>query len=110
MDTATITLIMGLISCVIGISTFISGRMAKAENDGAMETKINQALEGIESINKKLEKSTNSQHNTELTVSRHEEQLTTLFRRNEEFHMLVEEGNKTRELILQFIQALQQGK
>lgn len=77
MDAGTVTFVAGLISCVIGVSTFISGRMTKAERNGSMETKINQALEGITAINHKLEVSSHDQHAVELMVRSHEEQLKT---------------------------------
>lgn len=79
MDPATITLIIGIISCVIGVSTFVNGRMAKAEHNGSMETKISQALDGITAINRKLEEFSDSQHEVELLVRSHEEQIHTLF-------------------------------
>lgn len=106
MDVGTITLIMGLVSCAIGISTFISGRMTKAESNGAMEAKINQAISGIEEINKKLERSSLNQHELELLVRSHEEQLKNLYRNNDEFRRLLDENAKNREVMAQLIQAI----
>lgn len=106
MDVATLTLLAGIISCLIGIFTFIAGRMAKAEHNGSMETKINQALEGIESINKKLEDSTHNQHSIELMVSSHEQQLKTLFRLEKELRMSLEDDVKTREVLIDLLQTI----
>lgn len=106
MDMGTITFVAGIISCIIGVSTFVSGRMAKAERNGSMETKINQALEGITSINRKLENSSHEQHNIDLMVRSHEEQLKTLFRYDQDLRASIEDGNKTREVLVELLQAL----
>jgi septal ring factor EnvC (AmiA/AmiB activator) len=99
MDTSTVTFIAGVIVCIIGILTFVSGRMEKAERNGALETKINQALDGISSINQKLETSVTSQHNLDLMVRSHDEQLKSL-------EKAVEDGNKTREVLIELLQAI----
>lgn len=96
MDTGTITFLIGIISCVIGVSTFITGRMAKAEKNGSMETKITQALDGISSINKKLEEFSKSQHNIDLLVNSHEEQIRTLFKGQEDLRAMIDESNQTK--------------
>ena len=106
MDMPTITFVAGLISCIIGVSTFVNGRMTKAEQNGSMETKINQALEGITSINKKLEDSSHNQHNIELMVRSHDEQLKTLFRSNSDLKIMIEESNKTREVLVELLQTI----
>ena len=48
MDLSTITFLGGIISCVIGIATFITGMNSRAQKEGVLEQKINQAIEGIE--------------------------------------------------------------
>lgn len=103
---SAITLIIGIIGCIIGICTFISGRMARAERNGSMETKITQALEGIESINRKLEASALTQHTIDLTVHSHDEQIKTLFRQYSELRALHTEGDRTREVISDLLQFL----
>lgn len=107
MDVSTITLFIGLISCAIGVSTYISGRMARAERNGSMETNIKQALEGITSINRKLEESSRSQHESELLIRSHDEQIKTLYRLNNENRALIEEGNKTRDVLVELLHAMQ---
>ena len=106
MDMATVTFVAGIISCIIGVSTFVNGRMTKAEQNGSMETKINQALEGITSINKKLEDSQHSQHSIELMVRSHDEQLKTLFRSNQDLQKMIDESNKTREILVELLQVI----
>lgn len=102
-DTATITLIIGMIGCVIGVCTFVSGRMARAERNGSMETKIEQALEGISAINRKLEASSNDQHNMNLMVRSHEEQIKTLFNANQELRAAIDESNHTRDVLVELL-------
>jgi FtsZ-binding cell division protein ZapB len=106
MDTSTVTFIAGVIACIIGILTFVSGRMDKAERNGSLETKINQALDGISAINQKLETSSNNQHSIELMVKSHDEQLKTLFRNNDALQKAVEDGNHTREVLIEILQTL----
>ena len=36
MDMGTITFVAGIISCIIGVSTFVSGGVAKGERNGGM--------------------------------------------------------------------------
>lgn len=104
MDGPTLTLLMGIISCVIGVSTFVSGRMAKAERNGSMETKIDQALDGIEDLKKKLEASANNQHAMDLMVRSHDEQIKTLFRSHTEMRAMVSENNRTHEALTELLQ------
>lgn len=106
MDMSTVTFLAGVISCIIGLSTFITGRMSKAEQNGTMEQKINQALEGIASINRKLEQSTNEQHNMELLVRSHDEQIKTLFRTTTDLRSAIEDGERTREILAELLQTM----
>lgn len=108
MDTATITLIAGIISCIIGVSSFVSGRMAKAEQNGSMETKINQALEGIAAINRKLEDSAHEQHETDLLVRSHDEQIHTLFNTCAELRSGITSCSNTYEILKSLLQTLKE--
>ena len=56
MDGPTITLIIGIVGCVIGVSTFVSSLQNKAQNTGVLEQKIEQALQGIDEIKKQFPK------------------------------------------------------
>lgn len=106
MDTSTITLIAGLISCVIGVSSFVVGRMAKAEHTGSLEEKINQALDGIDEINRKLEDSSHEQHEMALLARSHEEKIVTLFRQCDDMRHLIEECNKTHDVLMEMARAI----
>ena len=103
---SAITLVIGVIGCVIGVCTFVSGRMARAERNGSMEAKITQALEGIEGIQRKLEASALTQHTIDLTVHSHDEQIKTLFRQYAELRALHTEGDRTREVLSELLQFL----
>lgn len=108
MDPSTVTLIIGIISCVVGVSTFVSGRMAKAEHNGNMEAKINQALDGISQINRKLEESSTNHHEISLLVQSHEEKIKTLFRQHDDLHTMINESNQTREVLVELLQAIKE--
>lgn len=41
---------VGLISCVIGVATFVSAQITKAKQDGMLIAKIDQCVNGIEDI------------------------------------------------------------
>ena len=79
MDGVTITLIVGIIGCVIGVSTFVSALLSKAQNNGVLAQKIEQALQGIEEIKTRVNDSAANQTNTSLIVQKHEEQIKTLY-------------------------------
>jgi hypothetical protein len=80
MDLSTITFLGGIISCIIGIATFITGMNARAQKEGVLEQKINQAIEGIEEIKKELKTTSTGQNTLALLVQSHEEKIKTLFR------------------------------
>lgn len=42
--------IVGVISCAVGASTFVSAQITKAKQDGALIAKIDQCIKGIEDI------------------------------------------------------------
>ncbi len=106
MDASTITLLAGIISCIIGVSTFVTGRMAKAEHNGSMETKINQALEGIADISNKLERLSNDHHETDLLVRSHEEKIATLFHQQEEIRKQMHERDETNRVLSELVQVI----
>lgn len=111
MDGPTITLIIGVVGCVIGVSTFISSLLNKAQNNGVLEQKIEQALQGIEDIKKKVESSAVNQSNMSLTVQSHTEQIKTLYTTIDELKTrlnTVENMNSTLNKILDAIKSLKE--
>lgn len=103
LDYSTITLCIGIITCVIGVSTFVSGRMTKAERSGSMETKIDQALRGIEDLKNQLRSSETNRHNTDLMVRSHDEQIRTLFRQHSELLAHISQSDKTNEVLAEIL-------
>lgn len=47
---AIVTCVVGVIGCVVGVATFVSAQITKAKQDGMLIAKIDQCVEGIESI------------------------------------------------------------
>ena len=45
-----ITCAVGIISCTIGVATFVSAQITKAKQDGMLIAKIDQCVSGIEDI------------------------------------------------------------
>lgn len=80
MDGPTITLIVGIVGCVIGVSTFVSSLLNKAQTNGVLEQKIEQALQGIDEIKTQVKDSAASQTNMSLTVQSHTEQIKNLYK------------------------------
>lgn len=79
MTAGNITLIAGIISCVIGIATFIVGMKSRASKEGMLEQKIEQALQGIRDIKAEVKANASSQNAVALLVNSHDERIKTLF-------------------------------
>lgn len=78
MDGATITLLIGVISCIVGILTFISGRMTRAERDGRFAEKLDTCARGISEIKTKLDIQDAAQNQQNITLGEHEQRLKIL--------------------------------
>lgn len=50
MDAATVTFIIGIVSCVVGVAAFISALMARAKQDGILCANVASTAKGIEDI------------------------------------------------------------
>lgn len=111
MDGPTITLIVGIVGCIIGVSTFVSSLLNKAQNNGVLEQKIEQALQGIEEIKKRVNDSAASQSNISLVVQSHTEQIKTLYKMFEELKTrvnIIENMENTLNKILDAIKSLKE--
>ncbi len=75
----TVLFVCSVIACVIGVLTFISGMNARAQNDGVLVQKLEQAIDGLEEVKSDLKAVTSNQHKTDLQLTSHEEQIKTLF-------------------------------
>lgn len=111
MDGPTITLIVGIVGCVIGVSTFVSSLLNKAQTNGVLEQKIEQALQGIDEIKMQVKDSAASQTNMSLTVQSHTEQIKNLYKAIDELKArikTVENIDNTLTKILEAIKSLKE--
>lgn len=84
MDVSTLTMIGGIITCLIGVATFIAGMRGRAANDGMLIQKINQALAGIDELKQDFRAQASMERSLELRVQAHDEQIKSLFKSQEE--------------------------
>lgn len=111
MDASTVTLIIGIIGCVIGVSTFVSSLLNKAQTNGVLEQKIEQALQGIEEIKSQVKDSATKQTDMSLTVQSHTEQIKNLYKMIDELRgriRTVENIDGTLSKILDAIKSLKE--
>lgn len=81
MDGATVTLIIAVITCIIGILTFISGRMSKAERDGRLAEKLDTCVNGISEIKAKLTAQDARQNQQNVALENHEQRIVSVEKR-----------------------------
>ncbi len=81
MDGATVTLIIAVITCIIGILTFISGRMSKAERDGRLAEKLDTCVNGISEIKAKLTAQETRQNQQNVALENHEQRIVSVEKR-----------------------------
>lgn len=67
--------IVGIVSCVVGVSTFVSAQVTKAKQDGMQIAKLDQCVNGIEEIKKEMK-----EKNRELdaVIDEHTREITQL--------------------------------
>lgn len=83
MDTSTIVFVAGIISCVIGVASFVTGIAARARNDGKLESKLEFCLKGIEEIKKSVGNIENKQNTHDNTLTRLDSELKSLRKTHE---------------------------
>lgn len=49
---AIIGCVVGIVTCTVGVATFVSAQITKAKQDGMLVAKIDQCVNGIESLKK----------------------------------------------------------
>ena len=83
-----VTVLVGIISCIIGVSTFVSGMVARGKSDGQALEKINQCIKGIDEIKKDLKETTSNYNSLHLITTEQEsrlksceEDIRTIFKR-----------------------------
>ncbi len=81
--TETVTFVIGIVMCIVGVLTFIGSLVKGARNDGILANKVDTALAGIEEIKKTLSEQRTWRETMGQKVEAHEQQIKTLFRRVE---------------------------
>lgn len=76
----TVLFICSVIACIIGVLTFVVGMNSRAQNEGILVQKIQQAIDGIEELKNEVKTVASSEQSLALTVQAHEEKIRTLFR------------------------------
>lgn len=72
---AIIGSIVGVISCVIGISTFVSAQLTKAKQDGVLIAKIDQCVNGIDELKSNIKE---KNHEYDSIIDEHTRAITQL--------------------------------
>lgn len=72
---AIIGCIVGVVSCVIGVSTFVSANLTKAKEDGVQIAKLDQCVHGIEEIKNNMKE---KNHEIDTILDKHSRDITEL--------------------------------
>ena len=86
----TITFICGIILCVIGVATFVTGLVSRAKDDGALSNKVDTALKGIDEIKQTLNEQRNWRETIGIELENHEQKIDTLFKKVESIERNIE--------------------
>lgn len=78
MDTSTVLFITGIISCVIGVASFVTGIASRARNDGKLEAKLGFCLQGIDEIKKSIVRLESNQDSHNVTIARLDSEIKSL--------------------------------
>lgn len=86
----TITFICGVILCVIGVATFVTGLVSRAKEDGALSNKVDTALKGIDEIKQTLSEQRDWRETIGIELENHEQKIDTLFNKVESIERNIE--------------------
>ena len=86
----TITFICGVILCVIGVATFVTGLVSRAKEDGALSNKVDTALKGIDEIKQTLSEQRDWRETIGIELENHEQKIDTLFKKVESIERNIE--------------------
>lgn len=67
--------IVGIIGCVVGVATFVSAQITKAKQDGMLIAKIDQCVNGIETIKSDIKE---KNREVDLIISKHSQDIAEL--------------------------------
>lgn len=93
MDTSTVVFVSGIISCIIGVASFITGMVSRARNDGKLEAKLGFCLQGIEEIKNNIQGIISKQGSQNEILVEHNAELKRL---DERLNILEREFNELR--------------
>ena len=84
MDTKSmLTLIIGIITCIVGVLSFVASRMKNAETNGRIAEKLDACLKSIDEVKSEVKAQTIAQNNQNIVLERHSQQIETLSMRLE---------------------------
>lgn len=86
----TVTFVCGIILCVIGIATFVTGLISRAKDDGALSNKVDTALKGIDEIKQTLTAQRDWRETIGIELENHEQKINTLFNKVESIERRIE--------------------
>ncbi len=75
---SVITIAISFTMCVIGVLTFISGRLSKAEKEGRLAEKLDTCCRGIDEIKVKLTSQEHAQNKQNIALEQHEQRLKAI--------------------------------
>ena len=75
---AILTLVVGGISCLVAVLTFITARISRAENNGRFAEKLDNCINGIEEIKSKLDRQEAAQNQQSITLAQHGQRIESL--------------------------------
>lgn len=84
----TVLFICSVLLCIVGVGTFVIGLTTRAKQDGILQQKVDNALDGIEDIKEKIEKQADWREYVNNKLTKHDERISTLFRRIEKVEAL----------------------
>lgn len=67
--------VVGVVSCIIGISTFVSAQLTKAKQDGVLIAKIDQCVNGIDELKSNIKE---KNHEYDSVIDEHTKAITQL--------------------------------
>lgn len=77
----TVVFLISIITCLVGVFTFVSGMLQRSKNDGVLANKVDMALKGIDEIKDSLNENTTWRREISTKVEGHEQNIKTLFSR-----------------------------
>lgn len=95
MDVGTISFLCSIILCLVGVATFVSGKTSRYKAEGVLEQKVQQTLDGITDVKKKLDNISSAQNTMGVTIASHSEQIVTLFNQQTALSSRIEAVDKS---------------